>query len=160
MITAGALFVLAAPAAQANLERMNSPKASITKHRKISPAHGTTVRVHKVHKKTTDPIYIHFPGTSAPSSSTTSSDDCANYMVDCTDEQLCSFWGTSCGSILAPSTTDATPVEPAQVASPQSEAPATEAPPVSTSGSDNRSASDQLLCPGGGLWDEDHEYCV
>ena len=158
MITAGALFVLAAPAAQANLERMNPAKASITKQHKISPAHVTTARVHKIHKKTTGPIYIYFPGTSAPStSSSTSQDDCVSYMVNCTDEQLCSLWGANCDLIVTtPSATDATPVEPAQAASPQSDAPSTQAPPVDTSASNQNS----LLCPGGGVWDEDHQYCV
>jgi hypothetical protein len=143
MITAGALFALTAPAAQASLDRILPAKAPLANHHKISPTRGTTTHLPKVHKKTTGPLYIYFPGTPNQASSAPSQDDCV-LGDNCTVEQICAIWGMNCDTAAGTPTTDATPVEPVQAASTQSAAPAAEALSVSSSATDvSMNASDE-----------------
>ena len=135
LITAGAVVALAAPAAQAHLERIAPAKAKIAQHHKVAPKqHKKGTGSSKASRTTT--LYIYYPAPlAAPTSFDSSADDCANYMV-CTDEQLCSFWATGCSVIVSSSTSVATPVDNAA------------------------SIANAINCPGGGVWDEDYQYCV
>jgi hypothetical protein len=160
MITASAMFVLAAPAAQANLERIAPAKAKIAQHHKVAPKQHKNGIGSKASRTTT--LYIYFPAPlTPPTSFDSSADDCANYIVNCTDEQNCSFWSVGCSVIVSSSTSVATPVETVPV----------ETIPVETAARDNASTqstpvdnaasiANALNCPGGGVWDEDYEYCV
>ena len=139
MITTGAIFALAAPAmARANADRVLPTRTTFATHHKIvTKNHKVTAKAKTGKASGTTPLYIHYPFPLGGSSSNPSVDDCASYMVDCTDEQMCSLWGANCDLVATPSPTDATPVEPAQIAAPQSDAPSAEAPAVDSSVSEN-----------------------
>ena len=158
LITAGAIVALAAPAAQANLERITPAKAKIAQHHKVAPKQQKQGTGSKASRTTQ--LYIYWPAPlAAPTSFDSSADDCANYMVNCTDEQNCSFWGVSCGVIVSSSPTVATPVETIPVETAASDNPSTQSNPVDNAASD-ANAINAINCPGGGVWDEDYQYCV
>jgi hypothetical protein len=127
MITTGAIFALAAPAAQASLSRTLPVKVQYGTHHKI------VAKNHKVaakssaakHKAGTGPLYILVPGVPNQASGTPSADDCATSGNNCTDQQLCDIWGENC-DVVGAMTNDAPPVVSAPAASPQS-APTTNA---------------------------------
>ena len=135
ILAAGAMFALAAPAAQANLDRMLPTKAHFATHHKIVAKH------HKV-SKTTSPRYIHFPGTPNQASSAPSQDDCV-LGDNCTVEQICAIWGMNCDLIESAPSTD----QPAPI-------------PVDNLVSNNSSTSADgyLHCVLDGVWDEDCQY--
>jgi hypothetical protein len=156
ILTAGAVFVLAAPAAQANLERILPAKTQfaahhkvVTKHHKVAAKHSTTKR-----KASSGPLYIYFPGTPNQASSASSQGDCT-LGDNCTDEQLCDIWGMNCDLVVSVTTNTSPPAESTQIESTPSTDQSTPAP-VENSASDVNS----LNCPSGGVWDEDHQYCV
>ena len=130
ILTVGAVFALAAPAAQASLDRTLPAKTSVATHHKIAAKHhSATAKQHKV-TKSTGPLYIYFPGTPNQASIAPSPDDCVMTGNNCSDQQLCDIWGMNCDLTVAPQTNDPTPVDPAPPASTQS---ATAASEVSTS---------------------------
>jgi hypothetical protein len=156
ILTAGAVFVLAAPAAQANLERILPSKTQfvthhkiVAKNHKVTAKHSTTKR-----KASTGPLYIYFPGTPNQPGSAPSQDDCV-LGDNCTSVQLCNIWGLNCDLVGSATTNDAPPTVATQVKSPPSTNQSTPGP-VDNSASNMNS----LNCPGGGRWDEDHQYCV
>jgi hypothetical protein len=122
ILTAGAVFVLAAPAAQANLERILPSKTQfaahhkiVAKNHKVAAKHSTTKR-----KASTGPLYIYFPGTPNQPSSAPSQDDCASTGNNCSNDQLCSIWGMDCDLVGSATTNDAPPAVSTQVESPPS----------------------------------------
>jgi hypothetical protein len=149
LIMTGATFALAAPAAQANLERVTPAKHPVAHHKIV--AKKVAAKTSKSHTATA-PRYIHFAGSTGQLSTD------AGY----TDQQLCEDWAMNCDTVGTSSASDPSPAESAPVASPASETSSTELASVDSSVSDNSSASDDnsLLCPGGGVWDEEYPYCV
>ena len=93
IITAVAMFAIAAPAAQANLERILPTNTHFTTHHKIVAKH------HRV-SKSTSPRYIRFPGTPNQASSVPSQDDCV-LGDNCTVEQICAIWGMNCDTVAS-----------------------------------------------------------
>ncbi len=161
ILTVGATFVLAAPAAQANLERILPAKASVAAHHKIvAKHHKVTAKQHKV-SKSTGPLYIYFPGTPNQASSPYV-DDCLSSGNNCTDDQNCSIWGMNCDLVGSATTNDAPSAASIPVESSPSTDQSTSAPVNSGPASNYGPPSDfnGLLCPTGGVWDEDHHYCV
>jgi hypothetical protein len=156
IITAGAMFALAAPAAQANPERMLPAKASVAAHHKIvATHHKVTAKQHKV-SKSTAPWYIYFPGT--PNQPAPYVDDCATSGNNCAEQQLCLIWGMNC-DLIGTTTYVALPAE----STPVETAPSTDQSDpgrIDNSSSDNSSADAQnaLRCRLGGVWDEDCQY--
>jgi len=142
IITTGALFALAAPAAQASLDRILPAKTQFATHHKI------VAKNHKVaaktstanHKADTGPLYIYVPGTPNQASSAPSADDCANTGNNCTNQQLCDIWGENC-DLVGAMTNSAPPVESAPVVSSSGTDQSTAAP-VNSSASAGSSAGD------------------
>ena len=93
IIAAVAMFAIAAPAAQANLERILPTNAHFATHHKIVAKH------HRV-SKSTSPRYIYFPGPSNQASSVLSQDDCV-LGDNCTVEQICAIWGMNCDTVAS-----------------------------------------------------------
>jgi len=120
MITTGAIFALAAPAAQASMGRTLPVKVQFGTHHKI------VVKNHKVaatasaakRKAGTGPLYIYVPGGPNQASSAPGANDCLAYGNNCTDQQLCEIWGENC-DVVGAMTNDAPTVAPAPAASPQ-----------------------------------------
>ncbi len=159
IITTGAILALTASAAQANLDRMLPAKHSLAMQHKVV-AH-KKVMAHKVTKQvSTSPRYIHFPGPAGPTS--VYADDCLTSGNNCTDQQLCDIWSMNCDLVTSTPPSVATLSEAAPDAISKNTAPSTQVPPADTSTVDNTAASDMnsVICPSGGLWDEDHQYCV
>ena len=146
LITTGAIFALAAPAAQANLER-------------LLPAHQKAV-VHKVAKKQvakkhvgTSPLYIVVPGSLGGIA--TPADDCESSGNNCTDQQLCDLWAMNCdlvGLVSTPVPTVAAPVQSAPATTPVSTPASAPSPAAATDSS--------TLCPSGDIWNDEYQSCV
>ena len=144
MTTAGALFVLAAPAAHASLDRILPTRSPLANHHKVALKHDSTPRGKtggSASRTRTTPLYIYIPGPSVASSGT-SANDCATSGNNCTDQQLCDIWGMNCDMVVSTPTTATPPAELASVDVVQTDAQPTEAPPVDVTASDNSSASD------------------
>jgi hypothetical protein len=93
------MFAIAAPAAQASLDRILPAKATLAKHHKVVAKHKVAPKQHNTtggKAATTGPIYINIPGTPNQASATPSTDDCAQSGNTCTDEELCITWGMNC----------------------------------------------------------------
>jgi hypothetical protein len=147
LIMTGATLALAAPAAQANLERVLPGKHAVTAHHKI-------VAKKVVAKKATTPNYTYYP---APTSAPSPADDCIPSGNNCTDQQLCEIWGMNCDLFRASPASTASPAEPAApVASPASVSSSAALPAVASS----TTIADPALCPVGGMWDEENYTCV
>ncbi len=144
IIMTSAIFCLAVPAAQANLDRTLPAKHGVAAHHKV------------VAKKShaSKPSYIFVPGPSGQASA--GADDCATSGNNCTDQQNCDIWGMNCDLVGTSSTNDASPAESAPVASAASNASSTQDASVGTPTNDDNSS----LCPSGGTWDYEYQYCA
>ena len=110
MLVAGAAIALAAPLANAaSTKKLNTaPVHKLVKHAKTTKAAkpagklGTTGTSKPVTQ--TPPLYIFVPGYSGPAVAPGAVDECESSGVNCTDTQLCEFWGENCSTAMAPST--------------------------------------------------------
>ena len=124
IITAVAMFAIAAPAAQASIERLLPVTKTFATHHKI------VVKSHKLvakkatssKAKSTGPLYITFPGS-------------PNQAVSVPGQQVCDTWGEDDCLTVAPSTQ----IDPAPAANPQTQSVAatTETAPANDSSTDN-----------------------
>ena len=141
MITAGALFVLVAPAAQASLDRILPARAPLAKQHKVALKHHSTPKVKTGGTASrTTPLYIYVPGP-ALASSGTSANDCATSGNNCTDQQLCDIWGMNCDLAVSTPTTAAPQVEVAPVGTVANDSSSTQSNTITSSTSDNSSTS-------------------
>ena len=110
MLVAGAAIALTAPLANAasTNKQKTAPAHKLVKHGKTG-THvktggklGTTGTSKPVTPR--PPLYIYVPGYSGPAVAPDPVDQCESSGVDCTDAQLCEFWGENCSTGIAPST--------------------------------------------------------
>ena len=95
MMVAGAVIVFVAPVANARAVKLHHTPA-VHKIAKSNKA-GKNTKGAKLKPKA--PIYISVPGSSgAPAIATDPTDPCVEYMVDCTDQQLCESFGLNCST--------------------------------------------------------------
>ena len=157
IIMTGAILALTASAAQANLTRTLPTNQTFALHHKVV-THKKVVAQKVTKKQSTGPRYIYIPGPVGQPS--TPADDCPYSGNNCTDEQLCDIWGMNCDLlVISPSpTTVAAPTESAPAASSTDTAPSTDAAPAESS-TTSTSNDSSTLCPSGGLWDYEYQYC-
>ena len=130
MITTGALFALAAPAAQASLERILPAKQALAAHHKI-----VAKKAHKSHAATT-PLYIFVPGAASQTPTTS---------TDPTDQELCETYAMNCDLVVSTPTIAAPQVEVAPVETLTNDSSSTQSDPVASSTSDTSSSSDPSM---------------
>jgi hypothetical protein len=130
MITTGALFALAAPAAQASLERILPSKQVLAAHHKI-----VAKKVSKSHAATT-PLYIYVPGPASQTPTTS---------TDPTDQELCDTYALNCDLAVSTPTNAAPQVEVAPVEVVANDSSSTQSDPVASSTSDTSSSSDPSM---------------
>jgi hypothetical protein len=131
MITTGALFALAAPAAQASLERILPSKQVLAAHHKV-----LAKKAHKSHAATTLPIYIYVPGPASQTPTTS---------TDPTDQELCETYAMNCDLVVSTPTIAAPQVEVAPVEVVANDSSSTQSDPVASSTSDASSSSDPSM---------------
>jgi hypothetical protein len=121
MALAGAAIVFAAPVANARMATYDRtvPQHKIAKH--VKTAKTKTAATTKATPRPPLCIYVPpFTGTPTVSDGT---DWCESSMVDCTDQQLCEYWGMNC-STGGDQPSPAQPAEPASTTTSPSEVPA------------------------------------
>jgi hypothetical protein len=102
MMVAGAAIVFAAPVASAHMTTYDRtlPQHKIVKHHKVTTHVKTSTAKTAPTIKTAPrpPLYIYVPGFTGTPSVSPSTNDCESSMVDCTDQQLCEYWGMNCST--------------------------------------------------------------
>ena len=105
MMVAGAAIVFAAPVASAHMTTYDRtlPQHKIVKHHKVTTHVKTSTAKTAPTIKTAPrpPLYIYVPGFTGTPSVSPSTNDCESSMVDCTDQQLCEYWGMNCSTGVA-----------------------------------------------------------
>jgi hypothetical protein len=108
MLVAGAAIALTAPFANAAATKKvtTAPAHKVVKHGKTATHVKTTKPAGTLGTTATPrpPLYIVVPGYSGPAVAPDPTNECMYNGVDCTDAQLCQYWGANCSTGFAPTT--------------------------------------------------------
>lgn len=138
MMVAGAAIVFAAPVASAHVATYDRtvPQQEIAKHKVAKHAKTAKAKTASTTKTAPrPPLYVYVPPFTGTPSVSDGTDWCESSMVDCTDQQLCEYWGMNC-STGGDQPSPAQAVEPASSTTTPSEVPA-----ISQLADDSQSAS-------------------
>jgi len=110
MLVAGAAIAVTAPLANAAATKKHNTApvhkvvkhAKPTKHVRITKPSGNPGGIPKP-VTPRPPLYIYVPGYSGPALAQDPVDECESSGVNCTDSQLCQYWGENCSTAIAPS---------------------------------------------------------
>ena len=105
MLLAGAAIIFAAPLANARevvteheviTEHSFIPHKAVKHVKHVKTASGKTSGATKTSPR--PPLYIYVPPFSGSPTVAAGTDWCVDYMVDCSDQQLCENWGLNCST--------------------------------------------------------------